>query len=61
MNGDIVSNVRRVVDDEADGEDEVDDGHRVDGEPPQPHEAEDVRVDLARVRVGVRVGVRGWG
>ena len=40
---------------------EVDDGDAVDGEAAQPHEAEDVDVDLGRVRVGARVGVRGWG
>jgi len=60
-----VRDVARVVDGEADGEHEVDDGHRVDGELPQPHEAQDVDVDqddaqhhLARVRVGARVGVK---
>eukprot|EP00965_Chrysotila_dentata_P173060 5710823-Pleurochrysis_carterae.AAC.3 len=40
-----VGDVRRVVDGEADGEDQVDDGDRVDGEVPQPHKAEDVDVD----------------
>mmetsp|Transcript_41856 Transcript_41856/g.135345 ORF Transcript_41856/g.135345 Transcript_41856/m.135345 type:complete len:331 (-) Transcript_41856:2035-3027(-) len=39
-----VRNVRRVVDCEADGEDEVDDGDRVDGEAPHLHHAEDAHV-----------------
>eukprot|EP00961_Rhodomonas_salina_P066139 888485-Rhodomonas_salina.4 len=37
-----VGNVRRVVDGEADGEHEVDDGDGVDGDAPEPHEPDEV-------------------
>ena len=37
-----VANVRRVVDSETDGEDEVDDGDGVDRHVPEPHQADDV-------------------
>mmetsp|Transcript_56274 Transcript_56274/g.147796 ORF Transcript_56274/g.147796 Transcript_56274/m.147796 type:complete len:375 (+) Transcript_56274:450-1574(+) len=40
-----VGDVGRIVYGEAEGEDEVDDGDRIDGEAPHVHEAEDVDVD----------------